>query len=70
VTPADHLREAEAELEAVCEHACPHSGCVHEAAHIARAQAHALAAAVQYLSGIRAYLGDIATDVEALRGKS
>lgn len=43
MTGPEHYREAEGELtiDGGCEYACPHSGCVHEIAHIARAQVHA-----------------------------
>jgi hypothetical protein len=43
MTGPEHFREAEAELmpDGGCEYACPHTGCVHEIAHLARAQVHA-----------------------------
>lgn len=42
----DHFRQGEAELAVGCEVGCPHSGCAHEMAHVARAQAHFTAALV------------------------
>ena len=43
MTGPEHYREAEAELmpDGGCEYSCPHAGCAHEMAHIARAQVHA-----------------------------
>jgi hypothetical protein len=43
MTGAEHYREAEMELapDGGCEYGCPHAGCAHEMAHLARAQVHA-----------------------------
>lgn len=51
MTGPEHYAEAEMELapDGGCEYGCPHAGCAHEMAHIARAQVHAtlaLAAAI------------------------
>jgi hypothetical protein len=48
MTGHDHWLEAEVLItEKACDYGCPHAGCVHEMAYIARAQVHAtLAAAV------------------------
>lgn len=69
MTPADHLREAEAELNEDCEYGCPHAGCAHEASHIARAQAHALIAAADFLGQIRSYLGQMQAELEHIGGR-
>jgi hypothetical protein len=37
----EHFAEAEKSLSQGCEYACPHSGCQHELAALARAQVHA-----------------------------
>jgi len=42
MTGADHFREAQAILlESGCDYGCPHAGCQHEMAYLARAQVHA-----------------------------
>jgi hypothetical protein len=43
MTGPEHFEEAERELmeDGGCEYGCPHAGCDHEMAHIARAQVHA-----------------------------
>jgi len=43
VTGPEHYEEAQRELmpDGGCEYGCPHAGCAHEMAHIARAQVHA-----------------------------
>jgi hypothetical protein len=50
VTGPEHFREATVIIEdARCDYGCPHAGCAHEMAYLARAQVHAtlaLAAAV------------------------
>jgi hypothetical protein len=53
MTGPEHFREAELLLGSGCEYMCPHSGCEHEAAQLARAQVHAtlaLAAATATVS--------------------
>lgn len=49
MTGPENYREATALLENSCDYGCPHAGCAHEMAYLARAQVHAtlaLAAAV------------------------
>jgi len=41
MTGPTNYREAEAELERGCDYGCPHAGCAHEMAYLARAQVHA-----------------------------
>jgi hypothetical protein len=41
MTGPDHWREAELLLEDSCDYGCPHTGCDHEMARLARAQVHA-----------------------------
>lgn len=45
MTPAEHWHEADLILTSdKCDYGCPHTGCEHEMAYLARAQAHALLA--------------------------
>lgn len=41
MTGPQHFAEAQKLLETDCEYGCPHTGCEHEQAHLARAQVHA-----------------------------
>jgi len=41
MTGPTNFREAEALLDNGCDYGCPHSGCQHEMAYLARAQVHA-----------------------------
>ena len=41
MTPAENYREGQLLLEDSCDHGCPHTGCAHEMARLARAQVHA-----------------------------
>jgi hypothetical protein len=56
MTGPEHLREADLILTETdrCEHGCPHSGCVHEMALIARAQVHATLALAAATAGLLA----------------
>lgn len=45
MTPAEHWHEADLILtNDRCDYGCPHAGCEHEMAYLARAQVHALLA--------------------------
>ena len=47
MTGPGHLEEADRILTGEsCDYGCPHTGCIHEAAYLARAQAHATLALV------------------------
>ncbi len=54
MTPAENYREGQLLLEDSCDYGCPHTGCAHEMAHLARAQVHAsltLAAVIAKVTG-------------------
>lgn len=56
----EHYREADVILtsdDGTCEYGCPHSGCVHEMAHLARAQVHATLALAAAVGGLDATEG-------------
>jgi hypothetical protein len=48
---AEHFREAEQIVTAGCDYGCPHVGCVHEVAYLARAQVHATLALAALIGG-------------------
>lgn len=55
MTGPTNFREAEALLDNGCDYGCPHAGCQHEIAYLARAQVHAtlaLTAATVVRSGL------------------
>jgi hypothetical protein len=54
MTAAENYREGQLLLEDSCDYGCPHTGCAHEMARLARAQVHAtftLAAVVAKATG-------------------
>ena len=52
MTGPEHYREAALILENSCDYGCPHAGCAHEMAYLARAQVHAtLALAAAAVTG-------------------
>ncbi len=54
MTGPEHWHEAELILENTCDYGCPHAGCAHEKAYLARAQAHAtLALTAAVAAGVR-----------------
>lgn len=61
MTPAGNYREAVLLLQDSCEYGCPHAGCGHEMARLARAQVHALmviAAAAARAAGLDLHADD------------
>jgi hypothetical protein len=42
MTPAENYREGQLLLQVSCDYGCPHTGCAHEMASLARAQVHAM----------------------------